>query len=119
MDNTIIGETASVARTESPELCRLICLSCATLLFLMTALPAISRAQTQQQQAKPTGSEPSPEPAVPAILAAFDKYEVVGMPEAHGFKDVDDFILSSRCCGSSAPSRKQKLTRWPFQCSVP
>jgi hypothetical protein len=94
MDNTIIGETASVARTESPELCRLICLSCATLLFLMTALPAISRAQTQQQQAKPTGSEPSPEPAVPAILAAFDKYEVVGMPEAHGFKDVDDFILS-------------------------
>jgi hypothetical protein len=40
------------------------------------------------------GSEPSPEPAVPAILAAFDKYEVVGMPEAHGFKDVDDCILS-------------------------
>ena len=29
-----------------------------------------------------------------AILAAFDKYEVVGMPEAHGMKDVDDFILS-------------------------
>ena len=55
--------------------------------------PSISRAQTQQQ-AKPTGLEPTPEPAVPAILAAFDKYEVVGMPEAHGLKDVDDFILS-------------------------
>jgi hypothetical protein len=93
MDNPIIDETSSVARTESPELCRLICLSCATLLFLMTVLPAISWAQTQQQ-AKSTGSEPSPEPAVPAILAAFDKYEVVGMPEAHGFKDVDDCILS-------------------------
>ena len=40
------------------------------------------------------GSEPKPQPAVPAILAAFDKYEVVGMSEAHGMKDVDDFILS-------------------------
>ena len=27
-------------------------------------------------------------------LAAFDKYEIVGMSEAHGMKDVDDFILS-------------------------
>jgi len=29
-----------------------------------------------------------------AILSAFDQYEVVGIPEAHGMKDVDDFILS-------------------------
>jgi hypothetical protein len=28
------------------------------------------------------------------ILAAFDRYEVVAMPEAHGMKDVDDFILA-------------------------
>jgi uncharacterized iron-regulated protein len=63
------------------------------LLFLVTALLAIGRAQTQQQ-AKPTGSEPTPEPAVPAILEAFDKYQVVGMGEAHGDKDQDDFILS-------------------------
>jgi hypothetical protein len=28
-----------------------------------------------------------------AILAAFEKYEVVGMPEGHGMKDVNDFIL--------------------------
>jgi hypothetical protein len=40
------------------------------------------------------GAEPTPEPAVPAILAAFDKYEVVGMQAAHGLKDLDDFILS-------------------------
>lgn len=46
-----------------------------------------------QQQVKPTGAEPIPEPAVPAILAAFDKYEVVAMPEAHGTKDLDDFIF--------------------------
>lgn len=45
-------------------------------------------------QAKPGGSEPVPQPAIPAILAAFDKYEVVGMTEAHGEKDEDDFILS-------------------------
>jgi hypothetical protein len=35
-----------------------------------------------------------PKPALPAILAAFDKYEVVGMPEGHDMKDIDDFILS-------------------------
>jgi hypothetical protein len=38
--------------------------------------------------------KPTPEPAVPAILASFDKYEVVGMQVAHGLKDIDDFILS-------------------------
>jgi hypothetical protein len=44
-------------------------------------------------QAKPPGAEPVPQPAIPAILAAFDKYEVVGMSEAHRMKDEDDFIL--------------------------
>jgi hypothetical protein len=68
-------------------------LSCAGLLFLMAVIPGISRAQVQQQT-KPSGSEPTPVPAVPAILADFDKYEVVGMSEAHGMKDVDDFILT-------------------------
>jgi hypothetical protein len=41
----------------------------------------------------PTGSDPKPEDAVAAILAAFDKYEVVGMSAAHSNKDLDDFIL--------------------------
>src|ERR1700727_1164754 len=63
MDNPTIGETSSVARTESPELCRLIWLSCATFLFLMTVLPAISWAQTHQK-AKPNGSDPRPTHAV-------------------------------------------------------
>jgi len=44
-------------------------------------------------QAKPS-AEPVPQPAIPAILAAFDKYEVVGMSEAHRMKDEDDFILT-------------------------
>ena len=62
------------------------------LLFLGAVIPAISHAQ--MKSAKPAEAEPKPEPAVSAILAAFDKYEVVGMPEAHGMKDQDDFILS-------------------------
>jgi hypothetical protein len=41
----------------------------------------------------PTGSNPKPEDASSAILAAFEKYEVVGMSAAHGNKDLDDFIL--------------------------
>jgi len=41
----------------------------------------------------PKGSEPRPEPAEVALLAAFDSYEVVGMGAAHGNKDLDDFIL--------------------------
>jgi hypothetical protein len=63
------------------------------LFFLMTVPSTIARAQTQQQ-AKSTGWAPIPELAVPAILAAFDKYEVVGLPAAHGMKDLDDFIFS-------------------------
>jgi hypothetical protein len=35
-----------------------------------------------------------PEPAIPAILKAFESFEVVAMPAAHGEKDIDDFILS-------------------------
>jgi hypothetical protein len=58
----------------------------------LALVPAISQAQAKS--AKHARIQPRPEPAVPAILAAFDKYEVVGMPEAHGMKDVDDFILS-------------------------
>ncbi len=93
MENPTIGKAPSGARSEGPDSCRVIHLFCAVLLFLMAGTPAISGVQTQHP-AKPTGAEPTPELAVPAILAAFNKYEVVGMPEAHGMKDVDDFILS-------------------------
>jgi hypothetical protein len=48
----------------------------------------------ENQSTKAKGAEPAPEPAVPAILAAFDKYEIVGMGASHGLKDLDDFILS-------------------------
>jgi hypothetical protein len=35
-----------------------------------------------------------PEPAIPSIIKAFETYEVVAMPAAHGQKDIDDFIFS-------------------------
>lgn len=66
---------------------------CAALFFVMILMPAIGGAQTPQQ-VKPTGSNPTPEPAIPSILAAFDKYEVVALDAAHGMKDVDDFVLT-------------------------
>lgn len=44
-------------------------------------------------QAMPPGEAPSPRPAISAVVAAFNEYEVVGMSEAHGIKDADDFIL--------------------------
>ncbi len=93
MKNVILHGTFFKVQFESSTLCRVIRLCCAVLLFLVAPIPAISPAQAQQQ-AKPTGTEPTPEPAVPAILAAFDKYEIVGLPQGHGIKDVDDFIFS-------------------------
>jgi hypothetical protein len=62
------------------------------LAFLILALsPLAINGQTPSTR---RALEPVPEPAIPAILAAFDKYQIVGMPAAHGMKDVDDFIYS-------------------------
>lgn len=41
----------------------------------------------------PKGRNPKPEDATRAILAAFDKYEVLGIDAAHGNKDLDDLSL--------------------------
>jgi hypothetical protein len=47
------------------------------------------------QPPNPQGANPTPEDAQKAILALFDKYEVVGgMNPSEGCKDVDDFILA-------------------------
>jgi hypothetical protein len=43
---------------------------------------------------KPEATDPTPQPAVSAILSSFDKYEVVAMPQGHGMQDLNDFILS-------------------------
>jgi len=80
----------SSPRSDSYELCPFALSAWIVLLFLTAVLPAAS----QVTRSKPTASEPIPEPAIPTILAAFDRYEVVAMPEAHGMKDLDDFILA-------------------------
>jgi len=41
----------------------------------------------------PKGTDPKPADAESTILAAFNKYEVVGISAAHGNKDLDDFLL--------------------------
>jgi hypothetical protein len=60
--------------------------------LVLSVLVACSSATTRPQP--PKQSATTPEPAIPAILALFDRYEVVAMPEAHGNKDLDDFILA-------------------------
>jgi hypothetical protein len=60
--------------------------------LVLSVLVACASATTTPQS--PRQSATTPEPAIPAILALFDRYEVVAMPEAHGHKDLDDFILA-------------------------
>jgi hypothetical protein len=58
------------------------------------ALLSIVAVLSANGQPRSTGAEPRAEPAIPAILAAFDSYALVGMPAAHGLKDLDDLILT-------------------------
>src|ERR1051325_7619703 len=45
-------------------------------------------------QTRSDRKEPVAEAAIPAILAAFDTHDLVGMPAAHGLKDLDVLILT-------------------------
>lgn len=47
----------------------------------------------EMQVPNPQGSDPKPVDAERGLLAAFEKYEVVGISAAHGNKDLDDFLL--------------------------
>lgn len=61
-------------------------------MLLLTAMPVLGQYEALKQ--KPAGKEPVLQPAIPAILSAFDTYEVVGMSEAHGLQDADAFIFT-------------------------
>jgi hypothetical protein len=65
------------------------CCAIAILLAIMSI-----KSSAQNQISNPESSVTIPQPAVNAILSAFDKYEVVAMPAAHGLKDLDDVIFS-------------------------
>jgi hypothetical protein len=58
------------------------------------ALLSILAVLSASAQPRSTSAEPHAEPAIPAILAAFDSYELVGMPADHGLKDLNDLILT-------------------------
>ena len=62
--------------------------------IVLSVLMACSSTASHPPHSMRSASNATPEPAIPAILAAFDRYEVVAMPEAHGNKDLDDFILA-------------------------
>ena len=49
---------------------------------------------TKSTASKSTASNAVPEPAIPAVLSAFDSYEVVAINAGHGMKDINDFILA-------------------------
>ena len=65
---------------------------CALVLLVLSALTSAC-GQTQAAN-KPEAADPTPQPAVSAILSTFDKYEVVAMPQGHGMQDLNDFIFS-------------------------
>src|SRR4051812_17233808 len=60
----------------------------------------------------PKGADPTPQPAVSAILSAFDKYEVVAMPQGHGMQDLNAFIFSL----IRNPSFSEKVNDIEFEC---
>jgi hypothetical protein len=68
---------------------------CPTLVpFAVACLMACAPTVSHPHAAKSSASNAVPEPAIPAVLSAFDSYEVVAIPEGHGMKDIDDFILA-------------------------
>lgn len=105
-----LGGRISDSGIECPNLWQVIRLHYVAM-FLLSVLFAIM-GQAQTQQAKPGGAEPVPEAAIPAILAAFDKYEVVAMPHGHGLQDLDDFILTL----IRTPAFSEKVNDIEFEC---
>ena len=78
-------------------------------LLLGVLIPASGGAQSHQTAVL---ANPVPEPAIPAILAAFDKYEVVGLPQGHGMQDLEDFIFSL----IRTPAFSEKVNDIEFEC---
>src|SRR5258706_5894452 len=64
---------------------------CCILVLLVVLTLAMAYGQTQAAN-KPEAA--TAQRAVSAILSAFDKYEVVAMPQGHGMQDLNNFILS-------------------------
>lgn len=72
---------------------RTLLVRCCAIAIVLLAITSI-KASAQTQISNPESPVTVPQPAVNTILSAFDKYEVVAMPAAHGLKDLDDVIFS-------------------------
>jgi len=71
--------------------------SYATFLLSLAAISLTSqpcKAQVSASHPVSVTQDAVPEPAISAILNAFQTFEVVAIPAGHGEKDIDDFILS-------------------------
>jgi hypothetical protein len=60
--------------------------------MLLVGLPHMIVAQTAATRT--ALAEPRPENAIVAVLAAFDTFRVVALGDAHGTKDLNDFVLA-------------------------
>jgi hypothetical protein len=80
-----LSRLGSFLRTRVTYCCILVLL----VVFTLTMAYGQTRGTTKVEV-----SDPTPQTAVSAILSAFDKYEVVAMPQGHGMQDLNDFILS-------------------------
>lgn len=66
---------------------------CCVIAIVLLAITSI-KPSAQTKISNRESSAAIPQPAISTILSAFDKYEVVGMPAAHGGRDLDDVIFS-------------------------
>lgn len=86
-------------------------MQCCALVVLAVFTLGMTYAQTQAPSRRETAG-PTPQPAVSAVLSAFDKYEVVAMPQGHGMQDLNDFILSL----IRNPEFSKKVNDIAFEC---
>jgi hypothetical protein len=63
------------------------------LLVLTATTLGIARIQNSRLQ-NGNGRDPQPEDALPAIIAAFDRFPVVAISDVHGIRDVNDFVMA-------------------------
>jgi hypothetical protein len=68
-------------------------MQCCILVLLVVFILTMAYGQTQATS-KTEAADATPQPAVSAILSAFDKYEVVALPQGHGMQDLNDFVFS-------------------------
>src|SRR6185436_18438237 len=55
---------------------------------------SLERTPASSQQPGSLVRDPRPEAAIPALLAAFDTFQIVAIGDYHGSSDVEDFVMA-------------------------